>query len=132
MEPQISKDLILQTAASQLVNYPKLGKRDQFLSRAQWMLTAKLIVVVLCALALKYFYANANVNELRWISPLRPGDDLMLDVDVTEARLSKSRPETGIVTFKGTVRNATGQALCEMVTQIIVSRRAYLVVEQAD
>jgi acyl dehydratase len=64
---------------------------------------------------------SPGVNELRWIAPLRPGDDLMLDVDVTEARLSKSRPETGIVTFKGTVRNA----LCEMVSPIIVSRRAH-------
>ena len=68
---------------------------------------------------------SPGVNELRWIAPLRPGDDLMLDVDVTEARLSKSRPETGIVTFKGTVRNAAGQALCEMVSPIVVSRRAH-------
>jgi acyl dehydratase len=42
---------------------------------------------------------------------------------VTEARLSRSRPETGIVTFKTTVRNATGQALCEMVSPIMVGRR---------
>ncbi len=74
---------------------------------------------------------SPGVNELRWLAPLRPGDDLMLDVDVTEARLSKSRPETGIVTFKGVARNAAGQILCEMVSPIIVSRRAPVVVEQA-
>jgi len=51
---------------------------------------------------------SPGVNELRWLAPLRPGDDLMLDVDVTEARLSRSRPETGIVTFKAVVRNAAG------------------------
>jgi acyl dehydratase len=66
---------------------------------------------------------SPGVNEVRWLAPLRPGDDLMLDVDVTEARLSKSRPETGIVTFKGTVRNAGGEALCEMISPIIVRRR---------
>ena len=49
---------------------------------------------------------SPGVNELRWLAPLRPGDDLTLDVDVAEARLSRSRPDTGIVTFKGTVRNA--------------------------
>src|SRR5246500_4004464 len=43
---------------------------------------------------------SPGVNELRWMVPLRPGDDLTLDVDVTEARISRSRPETGIVTFK--------------------------------
>ena len=53
-----------------------------------------------------------------------PGDDLTLDVDVTEARVSRSRPETGIVTFKCTIRNAAGQILCEMVSPIIVKRRA--------
>src|SRR6202140_4312247 len=66
---------------------------------------------------------SPGVNELRWLAPLRPGDDLMLDVDVAEARVSRSRPETGIVTFKGVVRNAGGVALCEMVSPIIISRR---------
>jgi acyl dehydratase len=55
---------------------------------------------------------------------MRPGDDLTLDIEVTEARVSRSRPETGIVTFKGVIRNAAGQALCEMVSPIIMGRRA--------
>lgn len=67
---------------------------------------------------------SPGVNEVRWLAPLRPGDDLMLEVDVEEARLSRSRPETGIVMLKCTVRNAAGQALCEMVSPIIVGRRA--------
>jgi acyl dehydratase len=67
---------------------------------------------------------SPGINELRWPAPLRPGDDLTLDVDVTEARVSRSRPETGIVTFKCTIRNAAGQILCEMVSPIIVKRRS--------
>jgi acyl dehydratase len=67
---------------------------------------------------------SPGVNEVRWLAPLRPGDELTLDADVVEARVSKSRPETGIVTFKCTARNASGQALCEMVSPIIVKRRA--------
>src|ERR1700744_3605281 len=43
---------------------------------------------------------SPGVNELKWLAPLRPGDDLTLDVEVTEARVSRSRPETGIVTLK--------------------------------
>jgi len=66
---------------------------------------------------------SPGVNEVRWLAPLRPGDDLTLDIDVMEARVSHSRPDTGIVTFKGIVRNAAGQALCEMVSPIIVQRR---------
>jgi acyl dehydratase len=66
---------------------------------------------------------SPGVNEVRWLSPLRPGDDLTLDVEVVEARVSRSRPETGIVTMKALVRNAAGQDLCEMVSPILVSRR---------
>jgi acyl dehydratase len=69
---------------------------------------------------------SPGVNELRWLSPLRPGDDLTLDIEVMEARVSRSRPETGIVTFRARVRNAAGQDLCEMVSPILVSRREAL------
>ena len=87
----------------------------------------------LCAIVMRMMFdgfigntaslGSPGVNELRWLAPLRPGDDLMLDIDVAEARASRSRPETGIVTFKCVVRNADGQALCEMVSPIIVRRR---------
>src|ERR1700675_4073902 len=32
---------------------------------------------------------SPGVNEVRWLAPLRPGDDLMLDIDVVEARVSR-------------------------------------------
>jgi acyl dehydratase len=66
---------------------------------------------------------SPGVDEMRWLAPLRPGDDLTLDIEVAAARVSRSRPETGIVTFKGVVRNAAGVALGEMVSPIIVRRR---------
>src|ERR1700748_2879019 len=66
---------------------------------------------------------SPGVNELRWLAPRRPGDDLTIDAEVTVARLSRSRPETGLVMFEVVVRNAGGQALCELVTPIIVQRR---------
>src|ERR1700680_5028998 len=66
---------------------------------------------------------SPGVNELRWLAPFRPGDDITLDVEVAEARVSRSRPTTGIVMFKMTASNSSGQALCEMVSPIIVRRR---------
>lgn len=67
---------------------------------------------------------SPGVDEVRWLSPLRPGDDLMLDMEVADARVSRSRPDTGIVTFKGVIKNAAGVTLCEIVTPIMVRRRA--------
>jgi acyl dehydratase len=74
---------------------------------------------------------SPGVNELRWLAPLRPGDELTLDVDVAEARVSRSRPTTGIVTLKAVVNNAAGQALCEMISPIIVRRRDDSAAERA-
>ena len=73
---------------------------------------------------------SPGVNELRWLAPFRPEDDLTLEVDVAEARVSRSRPETGIVTFKCWARNAAGQELCEWVSPIIVRRRAAIAAER--
>jgi acyl dehydratase len=90
----------------------------------------------LCAITMRMMFdgfigrtaslGSPGVNELRWLAPFRPEDDLTLDVEVAEARVSRSRPETGIVTFKAVARNAEGQALCEWVSPIIVQRRAHV------
>jgi acyl dehydratase len=72
---------------------------------------------------------SPGVSELKWLAPFRPGDDLVLDVDVVEARVSRSRPDTGIVTFKCSVRNAAGARLAEMTSPIIVKRRDAAAVE---
>jgi acyl dehydratase len=66
---------------------------------------------------------SPGVNELRWLAPFRPGDDITLDVEVVEARVSRSRPTTGLVMLKMVASNASGQPLCEMVSPIIVHRR---------
>lgn len=66
---------------------------------------------------------SPGVDELRWLSPLRPGDDLTLDVEVKDARVSRSRPNVGIVTFGMQVRNAAGQVLLEATSPIMVKCR---------
>ncbi|MDE2243953.1 MAG: MaoC family dehydratase [Bradyrhizobium sp.] len=73
---------------------------------------------------------SPGVNELRWLVPLRPGDDLTLDVEIVEARVSRSRPQTGIVTVRNVARNANGEALCEMISPLMIARRAGAAVEQ--
>jgi acyl dehydratase len=73
-----------------------------------------------------------GVNEVRWLAPLRPDDDLTLDIEVMEARVSRSRPTTGLVTIKAVARNAAGTVLCEMVSPLIVRRRAEIAAERVN
>ena len=95
------------------------------LSGSGWHLSALMMRMMCDGFILRTAsLGSPGVNELRWLAPFRPGDDLTLDVDVIEARLSRSRPETGIVTFKAVMRNAAGEALCEMISPIFIGRRA--------
>jgi acyl dehydratase len=40
---------------------------------------------------------SPRVDELRWLLPVRPGDELSLRVTVLEARPSRTKPDRGIV-----------------------------------
>lgn len=64
-----------------------------------------------------------GVDEVRWLAPFRPGDDLTLDVEVMSSRPSQSRPEIGLVTFKCSISNAAGLRLAEMTAPLMVQRR---------
>ncbi len=43
-------------------------------------------------------YASPGVDELRWLEPLRPGDQLRLRVTVLDVKRSRSKPDRGMVT----------------------------------
>ncbi|WP_349815171.1 MaoC/PaaZ C-terminal domain-containing protein [Curtobacterium sp. MCBD17_040] len=49
--------------------------------------------------------ASPGVDELRWIRPVRPGDVLSARFEVLEARLSRSKPDRGIVRTRITTMN---------------------------
>jgi acyl dehydratase len=41
--------------------------------------------------------ASPGIDELRWIRPVRPGDTLTVQVTVTDARRSRSKPDRGML-----------------------------------
>ena len=65
-----------------------------------------------------------GVDEVKWLAPLRPGDDLTLEVHVDDARVSKSRPDTGIVKVRAEMFNASGERLMTIVSNGLFRRRA--------
>jgi len=40
---------------------------------------------------------SPGVDELRWLKPVRPGDELSVRLSVLEARRSESKPDRGVV-----------------------------------
>jgi acyl dehydratase len=45
------------------------------------------------------FMGAPGIEEVRWLAPVRPGEELRLRVRVLETRASRSRPDMGLVKF---------------------------------
>ena len=66
---------------------------------------------------------GAGFDEFRWPLPVRPGDELHLDIEVLEVRPSKSRPTQGLIKVRTTTRNQKGEAVQVSVGNLVVPRR---------
>ncbi|WP_315835123.1 MaoC family dehydratase [Bradyrhizobium prioriisuperbiae] len=87
----------------------------------------------LCSIMMRMLYdgflhraasmGGPGMDELNWVAPLRPGDDITLDITVLEARASKNRPQLGIVTFRAKILNASGQVLLDAKWPAMFQRR---------
>jgi acyl dehydratase len=53
-------------------------------------------------------FGSPGMEELRWPAPVRPGDTLTGRIEVLETRTSNSRPNMGIVKWRGELRNQGG------------------------
>jgi acyl dehydratase len=61
-------------------------------------------------------------DDGRWMKPVRPGDVLMLEVEVLSVRASASRPEVGFVKFAWRLFNQREQ-VAEFVVTTMPARR---------
>jgi acyl dehydratase len=67
--------------------------------------------------------ASPGLDELRWLHPVRPGDSLTLRVTVLEARLSRSKPEQGIVRSLVELINQRGETVLSLKPVSLIRRR---------
>jgi len=66
---------------------------------------------------------SPGIDELRWLKPVYPGDTLTCESEVTEKRVSASRPEMGIFKSKMTVFNQDGVAVMTFISNGLVATR---------
>jgi acyl dehydratase len=73
-----------------------------------------------------------GVEEVRWLAPVRPGDELTARGTVLATRASRSRPELGFVSMLYEVFNGAGTCvLTERCTQMLTRRETTIVAEAA-
>ena len=70
--------------------------------------------------------AGMAVESMRWRTPVRPGDSLRAEGEVTATRPSRSRADRGLVTFRVTVSNQRKEPVLEATHVVLVLRRGAL------
>lgn len=67
--------------------------------------------------------ASPGIDELRWVRPVRPGDSLAIRATVQQARVSRSKPDRGLVHTGIEVLNQRGDVVLTMTAMNLLSRR---------
>ncbi len=67
--------------------------------------------------------ASPGMDELRWIRPVRPGDELTVTVNIVEAKQSRSKPDRGVVRTDIRVSNQDGEEVMSMLAVNMISCR---------
>jgi acyl dehydratase len=62
-------------------------------------------------------------GELTWLKPVRPGDELRVEMEVVETRESRSRPGHGVVKVRIATLNQHGDTVQTFAPTIFVERR---------
>ena len=65
-----------------------------------------------------------GIETLRWPAPVRPGDTLTVTVEVLEARVSRSKPDRGIVRSEVRTSNQKGVQVMGLVSANFFLRRS--------
>jgi acyl dehydratase len=65
-----------------------------------------------------------GVDELRWPNPVRPGDSLTVETEIIDLRLSRSKPNYGIVRLRNVTTNQRGEIVQTMFANAMVPVRA--------
>jgi acyl dehydratase len=86
-----------------------------------------------CALMMRLFaqeflspassVGSPGVDELRWILPVRPGDELLLRTTVEGARVSRTKPDRGLVRTRIELVDQHGAAVLRMTAMNLILTR---------
>lgn len=67
--------------------------------------------------------ASPGIDELRWPAPVRPGDSLRLRSTAVETRLSRSKPDRGLIRTRLELVNSGDQVVMSCVAMNLMLRR---------
>lgn len=67
--------------------------------------------------------ASPGIDDLRWLRPVRPGDELYVRIEIVEARPSRSKPDRGIVKSLVEAFNQSNELVMSLQPISLIGRR---------
>jgi acyl dehydratase len=64
-----------------------------------------------------------GLRDLKWLKPVYVGDTITYKTEVIEARVSNSRPGSGLITFRSTGTNQNDEPVISFLSTTFVERR---------
>ncbi len=72
-----------------------------------------------------YFEGGLGADKIKWSHPVRPGDRLSVTLEITGARVSRSRPDCGVVLSRVTTVNQDGVLVLTMDSADLLRREGH-------
>ncbi len=66
---------------------------------------------------------SPGFEELKWLKPVYAGDTVTFDLEVLETRVSRSRPEWGLIKTQNVGRNQHGEEVVSFIGRVFIERR---------
>lgn len=81
-------------------------------------------LMVRCAMKPAFGLVGAGVDDLKWPTPLRPGDEIHVNLEVLDVRRSSSKPDRGIVRIGLRTVNQDDKVMQTGVANVVVPARS--------
>ena len=81
------------------------------LAASGWLTAAIVMRLRVASITVAGGMIGAGVEEMRWTTPVRPGDAIRSEIEVLGVRHSQSRPNFGIVRTRSTAYNQRNQVV---------------------
>lgn len=75
---------------------------------------------------------SPGFDQLKWLKPVYAGDTITFDLEVLATKISRSRPQWGLVTTSNVGRNQHGEVVVTFVGHVFIERRDRSAPPQAE
>jgi acyl dehydratase len=105
---------------------PKAAERTLFagLAASGWHTAAVSMRLFVDTMDVAGGIIGMGVDELKWPNAVRPGDELRVEIEILEARLSKSRVGYGIIRIRNVTKNQRDEVVQSFMANAMLPARS--------